>query len=326
MNERGFDHTDHEFERDPTQRPDYPRPSEPHPPDHPSEQNPLWQSSPKDREPEDREEQHPSEEFSEEFSEELSEESSEELYEEPIEERGPEVGSENRRGAGGESSLEAVGAKDTYTIGEIVARLRQEFPSLSVSKVRYLERRRLINLSRTRGGYRLFSAHDVELLRYILTLQERDYLPLKVIKKRIESGEPIPSSRSEGSEVPRVLEERTYTREELADAIETEPRFVDELASVGVIGRHGGLTQRDLEIARLALEMARYSIQPRHLRGIMAAVDREAAMFKQVLNPELRSGDQQRLKEALGKAHHLASVDSRMKELMMTSIIETFGR
>ena len=171
-----------------------------------------------------------------------------------------------------------AGTKDSYTIGEVVARLRPEFPTLSVSKIRYLERRRLINLSRTRGGYRLFSNQDIELLRYILTLQDKEYLPLKVIKKRIEGGAPVTSTDSTG-DLSRVLEDRTYNREELADTLEVESRFVDDLLAVGVIGRSGELTQRDAEIARMALEMARYSIQPRHLRGIMAAVDREAAMF-----------------------------------------------
>jgi DNA-binding transcriptional MerR regulator len=215
------------------------------------------------------------------------------------------------------------GAKDSYTIGEVVARLRPEFPTLSVSKIRYLERRRLITLSRTRGGYRLFSNQDIELLRYILTLQDKEYLPLKVIKKRIEGGMPV-AARDSANELSRVLEERTYTREELADALETESRFVDDLIAAGVIGRSGELTQRDAEIARMALEMARYSIQPRHLRGIMAAVEREAAMFKQILNPELRSGDEQRVADAMNKARHLAAVDSRMKELMMTNVIDTF--
>jgi DNA-binding transcriptional MerR regulator len=216
------------------------------------------------------------------------------------------------------------GAKDSYTIGEVVARLRPEFPTLSVSKIRYLERRRLINLSRTRGGYRLFSNQDIELLRYILTLQDKEYLPLKVIKKRIEGGMPV-AARDSANELSRVLEERTYTREELADALETDSRFVDDLISASVIGRSGELTQRDAEIARMALEMARYSIQPRHLRGIMAAVEREAAMFKQILNPELRSGDEQRVSDAMNKARHLAAVDSRMKELMMANVIETFA-
>jgi DNA-binding transcriptional MerR regulator len=214
--------------------------------------------------------------------------------------------------------------KDSYTIGEVVARLKPEFPTLSVSKIRYLERRRLINLSRTRGGYRLFSDQDIELLRYILTLQDKEYLPLKVIKKRIEGGAPVTTTDSAG-ELSRVLEERTYTREELADTLETESRFVDELVAAGVIGRSGELTQRDAEIARLALEMSRYAIQPRHLRGIMAAVEREAAMFKQILNPELRSGDEQRVTDAMNKARHLAAVDSRMKELMMANVIETFA-
>jgi DNA-binding transcriptional MerR regulator len=216
------------------------------------------------------------------------------------------------------------GTKDSYTIGEVVARLRPEFPTLSVSKIRYLERRRLITLSRTRGGYRLFSDRDVELLRYILTLQDKEYLPLKVIKKRIEGGAPVTTTDSAG-EFSRVLEERTYTREELADTLETESRFVDDLIAAGVIGRSGELTQRDAEIARLALEMSRYAIQPRHLRGIMAAVEREAAMFKQILNPELRSGDEQRVAEAMNRARHLAAVDSRMKELMMSNVIETFA-
>ncbi len=214
--------------------------------------------------------------------------------------------------------------KDSYTIGEVVARLKPEFPTLSVSKIRYLERRRLINLSRTRGGYRLFSNQDIELLRYILTLQDKEYLPLKVIKKRIEGGAPV-TTRDASGELSRVLEDRTYTREELADVLETDSRFVDDLIAVGVIGRSGELTQRDVEIARLALEMARYSIQPRHLRGIMAAVDREAAMFKQSLNPELRSGDEQRAAEAMNKARHLAAVDSRMKELMMANVIDAFA-
>ena len=224
---------------------------------------------------------------------------------------------QRRRGRGG--------SKDSYTIGEVVERLRPEFPTLSVSKIRYLERRRLINLTRTRGGYRLFSSQDIELLKYILTLQDKEYLPLKVIKKRIEGGGGISTGGEAANDLSRVLEDRTYTREELADTLETDSRFVDELVTVGVIGRTGELTQRDAEIARMAMEMAKYSIQPRHLRGIMAAVDREAALFKQVVNPELRSGDEGRVAEAVNKARHLASVDSRMKELMMANVIDTFA-
>lgn len=235
---------------------------------------------------------------------------------------------------GGDSAIPRFnGASgDRYTIGEVVSTLREDFPSLSVSKVRYLERRRLIELERTSGGYRLFTLEDIELLRHILTLQENEYLPLDVIKHRIDSGI-IPLSREQSGD-DRVVgrgefeEVRTYTREGLCEELGADPRFIEELISVGVIGRggdgtRGRLDSRDVEIARMAIEMSKYSIQPRHLRGIVAAVDREVAMFKQVLNPELRSGDDERVSGAMESARHLSSVDSRLKELIMSGAIDS---
>lgn len=225
--------------------------------------------------------------------------------------------------------------KDRYTIGEVVSFLQNDHPSLSVSKVRYLERRQLITLERTSGGYRLFSEEDVYLLRRILTLQENEYLPLEVIKERIDRGiiqtsgdselDPDSAGRPETGE-----EERSYTKEEIIGEVGGDSRFIDELIEVGVIGRGNGggpgMSRRDLEVARIATEMSKYSIQPRHLRGIVAAVDREVAMFKQVLNPDLRSGDEQRVSEAMNKARHLASVDSRLKELIMADAIDSLDR
>lgn len=223
-------------------------------------------------------------------------------------------------------------AGDRHTIGEVVSTLREEFPSLSVSKIRYLERRRLLELERTSGGYRLFSREDIERLRHILTLQENEYLPLEVIKQRIDRGIIQPSygssweSTGDGGGNP-VGELRSYSREELCEELDADPRFIEELISVGVIGRGGDggrvLDSRDVEIARMAIEMSKYSIQPRHLRGIVAAVDREVAMFKQVLNPELRSGDEQRVSDAIESARYLASVDARLKELIMAGAIDS---
>ena len=163
------------------------------------------------------------------------------------------------------------------------------------------------------------------MLRYILTLQDKEYLPLKVIKKRIDAGAPSSLSQEGGGEFSRVLEDRTYTREELAESLEVETRFVDDLLSVQVIGRTGEISQKDAEIARMALELSKYGIQPRHLRGIMAGVEREAAMFKQILNPELRANDEQRVAEAMHKARHLASIDAKLKELMMANLVDNFS-
>lgn len=226
-----------------------------------------------------------------------------------------------------------------HTIGEVVATLQSEFPTLSVSKVRYLERRGLINLDRTEGGYRLFTQEDIDILRTALYLQENEYLPLEIIKQRINSGiirsgtgQSVGDVETLAGHVPEIgssKELEAYTKERLCGELDADPRFVEELISVGVIGHGDGrgrlsLDSRDLEIARIAIEMSGYGIQPRHLRGIVAAVEREVAMFKQVLNPELRSGDEQRISKAMESAKHLAAVDTRLKELIISGSVESF--
>ncbi|WP_084709704.1 transcriptional regulator FtsR [Rubrobacter aplysinae] len=243
---------------------------------------------------------------------------------------------------GGPAGVYSGDPHTRYTIGEVVSELREDFPSLSVSKVRYLERRRLLQLERTSGGYRLFTDQDLRLLRLILGLQEREYLPLEVIKQRIDSGiihngdtgssggagDPSGYPEIQSQESDDSDESRVYTKKEFCELLGADSGFIEELVSVGVIGRGSSgnrvsLESRDLEIARMAVEMSRYGIQPRHLRGIVAAVEREVAMFKQVLNPELRSGDTQRTAKAMESARYLASVDSRLKELIMSGSIES---
>lgn len=84
-----------------------------------------------------------------------------------------------------ESSL--PGAR--LSIGEVVALLRSEFSDLTDSKIRFLEDRKLISPARTAGGYRSFGSHDIEVLRWILTRQRDQYLPLSIIGERIDRGE-----------------------------------------------------------------------------------------------------------------------------------------
>ena len=210
--------------------------------------------------------------------------------------------------------------KDSFTIGEVVERLRPESrPSRSARSATWTQAfdqpqphaRRLALLV---PGYRAPQVHPYA---------RQGVSPAQGHKEAHRRRRRVQPATRRGTSLGSS--KRTYTREELADALETEMRFVEELISVGVIGRSGELTQRDAEIARMALEMAKYSIQPRHLRGIMAAVDREAALFKQVLNPDLRSGDDGRVGEAMNKARHLAAVDSRIKELMMANVLDTFS-
>jgi len=83
------------------------------------------------------------------------------------------------------SELEGRGQ---FSIGEVLAQLRPEFPDISTSKIRFLEAKGLIEPARSRSGYRRFSAEDIERLRYILTVQRDSYLPLQVIRERLADG------------------------------------------------------------------------------------------------------------------------------------------
>ena len=69
-----------------------------------------------------------------------------------------------------------------FSIGEVLAQLRPEFPDISTSKIRFLEEKGLIEPARSRSGYRRFSAPDIDRLRDILTMQRDSYLPLRVIR------------------------------------------------------------------------------------------------------------------------------------------------
>jgi DNA-binding transcriptional MerR regulator len=115
-----------------------------------------------------------------------------------------------------ESSPPGVAASSVgshLSIGEVLALLLEEFPDVTISKIRFLESQGLIDPERTASGYRKFYGDDVELLRCILREQRENYLPLRVIKDRIDSGEIDPTGEqprprgiknvSEAGDVPR---------------------------------------------------------------------------------------------------------------------------
>ena len=72
------------------------------------------------------------------------------------------------------------------SIGEVLAALSDEFPDITISKIRFLESQGLVNPERTPSGYRKFYAHDLARLRWILYQQKEHFLPLKVIKERLD--------------------------------------------------------------------------------------------------------------------------------------------
>ena len=81
------------------------------------------------------------------------------------------------------------------SIGEVLAELSDEFPDITISKIRFLESQGLVNPERTPSGYRKFYAHDLARLRWILYQQKEHFLPLKVIKERLDELPPGEEAR-----------------------------------------------------------------------------------------------------------------------------------
>jgi DNA-binding transcriptional MerR regulator len=85
------------------------------------------------------------------------------------------------------------------SIGEVLSLLQDEFPDITISKIRFLESQGLLDPERTPSGYRKFYENDIERLRWILRQQRENFLPLKVIKDRLAAGEldePEPANSS----------------------------------------------------------------------------------------------------------------------------------
>jgi DNA-binding transcriptional MerR regulator len=75
-----------------------------------------------------------------------------------------------------------VNDRDFLSIGEVLAQLLEEFPDVTISKIRFLESQGLIEPERTPSGYRKFTVSEVERLRFILREQRTNYLPLRIIR------------------------------------------------------------------------------------------------------------------------------------------------
>lgn len=191
------------------------------------------------------------------------------------------------------------------TIGKVVKRLQQRYPDLSVSKVRYLEDEGLITPSRTPGGYRLYSQHDINRLETILHLQKTRFLPLHVIKEELDRGESNGGVRAESSSALPVGLRQTDDEETTnrLHAIDRMPEiagapvsFVRQLGDVGIITLKRSPQGRDLveghdlALIRVCHELSRFGIGPRNLRQYVTAANRESAMFEQALIVYARKG------------------------------------
>ena len=205
------------------------------------------------------------------------------------------------------------------TIGGVCRRLKQEFPDVSISKIRYLEDQGLLALRRTQGGYRLFSEEDVERLELILRLQRDEFLPLRVIRDELDAPGSAERRRRRGDGFSGQEDE--VAEPELLERAGVTQQAARELESFGLLAPRveGGeriYPESDVEIASACARLARFGIAPRHLRAFRTGVDREVGLIEAVLAPALRARSPEKRRAALDDARTLAALAEELRNLI----------
>ena len=238
----------------------------------------------------------------------------------------------------------------SLTIGAVCKALSQEFPDISISKIRYLEDQKLLAPRRTPGGYRLYSGNDVSRLRTILRLQRDEFLPLRVIRQELAAGrsEPEVTKSATPDGAPPGQDARPgaalrrltfsiaqrgamYSLDDVIDDTGAEPRLIAELEDFGIIKgdpRSGTkyYDETEREIVRAVSELSRYGVAGRNLRVFKTSAERESALLQQILAPALRSRNPERRKEAVEALENLAAVASHLKHLLLVRDLRRIAR
>ena len=217
------------------------------------------------------------------------------------------------------------------SIGQVLTVMKSDFPDISISKIRFLESEGLLSPERAASGYRRYSPADVERLRYILSVQKNQYLPLKVIREHLDMmdrGLEPPTSDPSRPTVPespppaavannaaiqprpnRTTAPKPKLRLSRKDLLEhsglTEPALV-ELEKQNIVSTRRGTTHYGREALTLAIaarKLAQFGLDARHLRAFKIAADREVGVVEAAIAPYLRR--RQGNPEAVAEVLHL---------------------
>jgi DNA-binding transcriptional MerR regulator len=206
-----------------------------------------------------------------------------------------------------------------HTIGAVCERLREQFPDVSISKIRYLEDQGLLRPRRTRGGYRLFSDGDVERLETILRLQRDEFLPLRVIRQTLESEGAArtkrrpPALHHPGGELDLAeLCARAGITADFARRLEEYDLITPRIEAGERIYR-----ESDVEIAGACGRLAQHGLDARHLRAFRTAAGRQSALLEQLVATGLRSRDLGRRRAALEDLEALAGIATELAQHLL---------
>ena len=214
-------------------------------------------------------------------------------------------------------------------IGEVVRRLSEEFPDISISKIRYLEDEGLLTPRRTQGGYRLFSEEDVDRLQIILRLQRDEFLPLRVIRDELDA----PGAKERKRRRPTALgaAEEEIDLAELCSRAGINRELAKELEDFGLLSSRGTggdkrYPESDADVAATCAQLARYGVDPRHLRTFRTAAGRQAALIEQLVAASLRARSNERRAQGLHDLQQLAELASELSSLLFWRDLRDFAQ
>ncbi|MFC0597420.1 MerR family transcriptional regulator [Streptomyces palmae] len=222
------------------------------------------------------------------------------------------------------------------SIGAVLNLLRDEFPEVTISKIRFLEAEGLVEPQRTPSGYRKFTPRDVERLSRILRMQRDHYLPLKVIREHLdalERGEPLPLPASSAAPGRELLDEVEFDldrptaarlgRAELLAAAEAGEDELAEWESYGLISPvgEGGYDAEAVTVAKLIMDLGRFGLEPRHLRTVKAAAEREADLVDQVVAPLRLHRNPQTRAHAEATSREIAALAVRLHTALLRTAL-----
>ncbi len=225
------------------------------------------------------------------------------------------------------------------SIGAVLDSLRPDFPDVTISKIRFLEAEGLVTPQRAASGYRRFTAYDCARLRYILSAQRDNYLPLKVIKAQLDAqpdGElPTPGS---AYGVPHLVSVATgqpevaavaptqvrLSREDVLERSGVEDELLTALLRAGVVtaGPSGLFDEHTVVILQCARALADYGVEPRHLRAFRSAADRQSDLIAQIAGPVVKAGKD----GARDRADELAREVAALAITLHTSLLKSSVR
>ena len=232
----------------------------------------------------------------------------------------------------------SVPARAYLSIGEVLSKLRGDFPDITISKIRFLESEGLIEPQRTPSGYRKFTSRDLDRLRYVLMAQRDQYLPLRVIKENLDALDRGLEPTANGIAAPRVTlgiatidgeiapatfaeqSEMRLSREELLSASALSEAQLVELECFGLITLRGRHYDGDaLAVAKAVAEMSAFGIEARHLRSFKTAADREIGLIEQVITPFTR----QKSSEAKARAEEVQKEMAALSVRLHSSLVRS---